>query len=341
MDGKMRWGIGLAALAVGILFAAGFHRIVRPVFAGPQIAWSKPFGSGPKEVGKAVGVDGRLYGPLAFTVHSSNLWILDTYRHRILELGQRGRRIAEWPLPPGVAEALGMTPDSRLLVADNKLGTIQQVSPPPGKTVVAIPPPAGYSQSVWHMEISPSSHIWVELIRMGQGRLQSMIRVYDANGKFLRQPVVSPGAEGSTNAAGIRAFVQNFALAPNGNLWLEQAAGEKAGRTLACYSADGHLKSRFPIKASVPVKDTELLGANANGWVYLGVNLNSGSGGRVLVFDSAGHRVADLAVPPEPVRSAVYGQVMPDGTFYLVQNSPKEFRLARYRLAWRRFWRWY
>ncbi|NMP21474.1 hypothetical protein [Sulfobacillus harzensis] len=342
MRGRVRFlAVGVALLVIVVLLS-GFRRVTVTQFEPGPLAVKLPFGRTPDAVGRAVGIDGRVYGPLTFATNGHLTVIADTYRQRLL-LIENGR-ITEVPTLNQLVEDLQVSRDGDVLVADNRRLAIWMLSHGRRKKVVEFTHSDGYTEALWHLGLGRGQKLYVEMVRFGHGTFAAQLDEYLLTGRFVRRLAESKGGRQEPltplSDSLIGEPVRNFQVAPDGDLYVEPASLSSTTRTITVYNPEGRFIRNVALRSPIAITHSDLLGVSRRGWIYLGVNLASRNHAQVLVANGDGHMVADLHVPAVDVYAATYGRVVPSGVLYLDQSTNKQYRLATYRPVTRRVWRW-
>ncbi|MCL8208736.1 MAG: hypothetical protein K6V97_11790 [Actinomycetia bacterium] len=335
-----RWQVGaafalLAALALGVWWRLSPRRGAETQPARPRVVLSLPFGTTPDAVGRSVGLDGLAYGPLAFAVHGGTVAVADTYRGRVLWL-DRGRPSGFRGLGDALLEdVVWSARDHGWLAVDNRNLAVWLVGPAGARRLVTVPEPRGTSRAIWHLWVDNRGDILLEVLTLGRGRLTTEFEEYGPDGRPAAQSeaVLKRLATREGPGTGVAARVESMALGPGGDFYVLTAGPDDRTRTVLCWRPDATLAGRVQVRFPRAVHQAVLLGVGRNGALFLGADLG-GRQGLVEVTDAAGRVEHMVAVPPEPVRAAVYGRVTSDGSLYLVENTPDAYRLVRW--TWRR-----
>lgn len=342
MTGKKRaavWGL----ILVGALFflGSGFHRVTIFHLVPAGTVFRRPFGPEESGVGRAVGLDGRLYGPLSFALSQKHLAVADTYQRRILYLGYREATIAAANM---MVEDIALDSSGAVLVADNRHLAVWRLGNGTAREIVHLNRQTGYTEAIWHLNVGPKGHIFVEWVRFGKGTFAVALNVYSENGRFIRRLAFSQGGK-ETRLTPLQGYqlddaLRTFQVAPNGKLYVEPPSASLYQRRIRIYRANGDVARDILVTSSEKIRHSELLGVNRQGWIYLGVNLTVPGAARVLVVSTTGQTVATIPVHAVPVYAAVYGRVGAGGDLYLDQSTSLEYQIRRWQLTSRRVWRW-
>lgn len=330
------WRVGLAlgastAAALALWWSLSSRRAGESWRARHQVVLSLPFGRGLEAAGRSLGLDGLDYGPLAFAVHGNAVAVADTYQERVL-WRERGRPVAFRSLGDALLDdVVWSAQDHGWLVADNHNLAVWLVGRAGVRRLVTLPEPAGTSRAIWHLWVDPRGDILVEVLTLGRGRVETEWNEYRPDGRAAAHPdpvlkvLAARGAPGAGDSAGLESVV----LGPAGDVYGLETRGDARTRTVFRWRPDGTLVGRVSIPFPRPVRQAVLLGVSRDGTVYVGADLGSRNG-VVEVVSPAGQVEHVVSVPPEPVRASVYGRATPDGTLYLVENTPSAYRLVRW-----------
>ncbi len=314
-------------LAMGV-FVSGFRRIshFRP---GPaRLMWSLRFGSGPSSVGKDRGLDGKEYGPLAFSVSQSQrhpvLWIADTYHFRVLRIS--GHQSTSVDVPQSFLEDLCLADQQKVFLANNQGARVLRVRA--GHASVAIhlgEPLPGYTKSIWSLTADGGSSLWVEWVRIGRGSIYSEVDRYPLIGGDTRERVLKQKTLGW------------MAVSPQNNqLYIQPLWDQQGPLVVHVYASDGIFRRTLHLPMPSSSGTAQLLGVDALGNLYVdlhGQNL-------IRVFRPNGRIKASIHIPASPIQSWIPGYVEPDGTLYVMDSTAQRFRVLRYRWHETRIWSW-
>lgn len=329
--------VGLGAL----LLVAGMRRVTVWSLAHPTPVMSLPFGNGPMTMGRAIGLDGRIYGPLAFAVGGSGMAIADTYHGQIYYKTRRNQVI---PAANMMIEDMVLSPSGALLAADNRNLSVWKLGSGAPRPIIALPQRPGYTESIWHLAAGPKGRIYVEWVRFGRGTFTVGLSAYSRTGHLIQQLARSHGGE--TQALhGLQGFVVNdpvrtFQVGPDGHIYIEPPNSSARRRTIRIYGAQGAFVRDLTVTSPVAIQHSELLGVSQRGWVYLGVNLSVSGQAYVIVVNEHGQTLAKLHVHAVPVYASVYGRVTPNGDLFLDQSTSLQYRIVQWHPVENKVWRW-
>lgn len=342
MRGRRRLIAAGGVLLAILVLLSGFHRVKVIQFeAGPN-AVNLPFGTTRDAVGRAVGIDGRVYGPLTFAASGHALVLADTYRQRLLTI--EGGRMTEIPTLNQLVEDVQMGPKNRIFVADNRGLAVWMIAHGRRTKLMQFRHRPGYSEALWHLAVGENRKLYLEMVRFGHGIFSAQLDEYSITGRFVRRLAEAAGGRTepltSLSNSLVSEPVRNFQVSPQGELYVEPASLPGKTRTVTVYSSDGRFLRRIELRCPEPLRHAELLGVSRQGWIYLGANLTDPHQARVIVANGDGHIIGNIHVSAVSVHATTYGRVLPSGLLYLDQSSGKRYRIATYRPVVRRVWRW-
>ncbi len=341
MQGRGRFIVVGALLLAILAMRSGFHRVNVTRFApGPYVV-DLPFGPGPKAVGRAVGIDGRPYGPLAFSSNGRTTVIADTYHERLLYFHHG--RLRSRPVGGEMIEELLIDRAGRVFAVDNRSLSLKLYTGSSVRRVMGLKHQPGYSESLWHVGLAPNGRIIVESVRIGRGTLSTRIDEYSASGRFVRslsETRVSQQGLQPESGSTIVTPVKSFQVAPDGDLYIEPQQTQGSNRIIRIYRENGLFMGNVVIRSPERIRRADFLGIDQQGWIYLAVNIDVPHKARILIVDGRGQMVANLHVGAIPVYGATYGYVLPTGVLYLDQSTRSSYRIREYRPVTRRVWRW-
>lgn len=325
----------ILVLGALMVVSLGLRRVTVWILGSPKVVWQSRFGPG--GVGQAVGLDGRLYGPLAFAVGRTGLAVADTYNTRVMLIGHSTKIIGT---PGMMIEDIAVTPSGGVLAADNQTGTVWRLGNGPSKVLIHFPQKPGYTESIWHLVTGPNGMIFVEFVRFGHGGFSVYLNEYTKNGTFIRNLSTMQSDPSNPLKPLSTGFVRSFQVSPNGRVYVEPPSSSPNRRLIRVYSESGKLSGELYITSPVKIEQSDLLGVNAQGTIYFGVNLTVPHRARVLVVTKNGHLLADLAAHSIPFYSASYGRVGPRGSLYLNQSTRSSYRIVKWPMLPQERWRW-
>lgn len=339
---RSKWAFGAMACALAlILFViTGFRSVTVHALVPGAMVVRVPFGMTQDSVGQARGLDGRLYGPLTFTADNQRIVVADTYRERLLFFSEG--RMSQRPVAGQMIESLAMGPHGEVLAADNRGMTVWLEGLHSTKKVLQVPTRSGYSTSLWHLAAWPPSRLWVQSFEVGRGRIVSSLDEYDFNGTRVRTWASHHLVRGVLKVlAGVTENpVTNFALGPDGRVYLEREQTRPTRRQIEIANAQGKIIHTVSIHTPLAMKSSVLLGVNGQGWIYLGVDLHTPGQARVVIVNDGGAILVDQRVPHLTVYAHTYGVVLPSGRLYLDEANRTEYQIREYSLSQHRAWRW-
>lgn len=339
MPRKALWLAVTIAFICAVLAIAGLRRVAVWTLEPTHYLVDLHYGQGAMDMGRAVGLDGRTYGPLGFATNGQRLVIADTYRQRILSLSPKAHVVS---VPGMMIEDVAVDPRGHIVAVDNRTLTVWRLIHGHRRALVHLTPAPGYTEAIWHIGVSSSGKIYVEWVRFGHGSFAIILDEYSRSGVFMRQ-LARAGASrgrGLTPLSGaIQETVRDFQVAPNNNVYVEPPSLDGHTRTILIYGPRGQLLRQILVRADVVIRQSELLGVTNHGLVYLGVNLSSPHHARILAVNEKGVIVINRRVPSVPMYAAVYGQALADGVLYLNQSTQSQYRIQEWRPRRRRVWR--
>lgn len=332
-------GAMLLAVLAGL---SGFRRIPVTAYEAQGVVVKLPFGNGIDTAGRAIGIDGRMYGPLTFAANTHMVVVADSYHERLLIF--RHGHMSELPATGKMIEDIAISANNQIVAADNRQLTVWSFERHKIRPIVQFSGPKGYTDALWHIALAPRQRILVERLRFGHGTFQARIDEYSMKGQLIRSLAEArAGRNGALNPLGasdIALPVQNLQVAPDGHLYLEPMPLTGSSRTVRIYQQDGMLLGQLIIQSPETILRSDFLGVDARGRVYMVINMDVPHKARVLVAEPDGHLVADIPVPAVSVYAANYGRVLPSGEFYLDDSTSSTYRIRAYRPVTRRVWHW-
>jgi hypothetical protein len=329
---KGRGWIAAAGAATLLTGLSGFYRVSWHAM-GPVMSW--PW----SQLGRATGIDGRRYGPLAFAVHEHAVVVADTYQQRLVWFKQGSRRHT-LPATSMMVEDIALTPAGAPLVADNRNLEVWVWRHAQWHALVRVPRRRGYAQAIWQIAAQPTG-VYVELVRLGQGTLGTELNVYNWQG---RQVATVTQAEArpsrlATHSLSATAFVKAFVVAANGTIYVEPPAPGERQAVVRRYNDHGQFLSQVTIRLPVNARHVELFGVHHD-IIDLGVNLTRGRHAYLVAANAEGRVLAVAPVHAVPIYAAVYGRIGANGRVYLDQSTAKDYIIDKWVLQKRQVWRW-
>ncbi|MCY0879578.1 MAG: hypothetical protein OWU84_11635 [Firmicutes bacterium] len=307
---------------------------------GPLVV-DLPFGNGPRDVGRAQGIDGREYGPLTFATNGAETVVADTYHQRLLWI-RSGRAVSQ-AAPGQMIEDVAMNRAGEVVAADNRSLALWLFTPRAARKIVQFESFPGFSSALWRVGLGAPNRIFVERISFGRGSFASQLDEYTLDGRFVRRVAASRAGRNADGAPTPRALampIRNFQVAGNGAIYVEPANASRYERVIRVYRPDGSLAGTVVVHSREPIQNSDFLGISDQGWVYVGVNLDVAGRARVLIVTRTGQLLAALSVPAVPVYAATYGRVLPSGVLYLDASTPQAYQIREYLPKQRTVWRW-
>ncbi|MHB1957360.1 MAG: NHL repeat-containing protein [Sulfobacillus sp.] len=339
---QMLWSAILLSMTFLAVSLWGWRRVtVWNLSSQPHMAWQANFGTHEGNVGDAHGLDGRRYGPLAFSLLGQEIVVADSYKGRIIVTGPHPQQFSVSPL---MVEDMAVTGSGSVIVADNRQLEVWMLRNREKRLLIKVPQARGMTQAIWHLAVGSRGEILLQIVGFGHGQFEMRLNEYNRAGRFIRELSRATGGEGSdlTPLAGHGplGLIRDFEVSPAGELYVEPPSNERFHRQIDIYHWNGQYAGGIVVSSPEPIQDSQFLGVNRWGWVYLGINLNQPHQARVLVVSPHGTILNDMAVHAVPVYSAVYGRVSPKGSLYLVQSTPSHYRIEKWTLVSHRVWRW-
>lgn len=338
---KISWVIGVLLVILGLSYVVHRHLYRVQVWhftSRPFTAWTEPFGHTTDALALAKGLDGRIYGPLAFVIRQGHPIIADTYQHRIVMNTRPWHIIATGHL---LAEDLVDT-GRHLYFVDNQTLSVFRVDQGKLVKIIQLHPPAGQTEMIWHMA-SDGQTLLLEGVKLGKGEYETWLRQYQTNGRLLKTLSVartrwdSPFEVSADSAIGV--VIRSFSVSPKQQLAVEVADDDANQRLVQIYSPQNRLIRQAHLISPEPIIHSQLLGMNKMGWIYWGVNLTDPGKAFVAVLTPRG-RTLFIKVHAVKVASGVYGVVSPNGSVYLLQSTAKEYRIVKWTLVASQRWSW-
>lgn len=335
--------IAIGILLLMILVAlSGFRQVSETVFKQGPVVVQVPFGNAPDSAGRAIGIDGRAYGPLTFATNGRTTVVADTYRERLLFV-TKGRITAQL-IPGKMIEDMAIDKAGNVLLADNRAMAVWLYTTRHAvKKLLQFDARAGYTEALWHVGLTPLGAVLVERIRFGHGSYVSRLDEYTKDGRFIRSLAESKaGREGVEPLAGrpIADPIKSFQVSPDGSIYVEPTAVQASDRVIRIYGQDGLFIGQVVIRSPERIQRSDFLGISRRGWIYLAINMDVKNKARVLIVNARGDVMADIHVPAVPVYAADYGRVLPSGVLYLDDSTHSAYQIRQYVPVTRQVWRW-
>jgi hypothetical protein len=310
----------------------------RPAFRPPQwrtqvvVDW--PLGRGPAALGSEVALDGQTYGPLSFAVHGAHLAVVDTYQSRLVWENRWSTPIARWhhvTIADALLETVAWSGGADAwLVTDNERLAIWAVGRSGAQPWLVLPPSRGVTSSLWRLAAAAAGPVFVEQVTLGHGAYRLALIVYNGRGHPERRISTDYAAELPPAESSLLGQVHSFQVSPAGQLYVELGQSNPRTRTVGILNAEATaLINPVTLVSPIPIETANLVGVSAKGWIYLAVNVGlAGRSGRILIYGATGRLLHQVAVPPEPVRAAVYAQVLPNGTVLVDESTRTRYRIV-------------
>ena len=342
MAARIRWGV-VGALLIGILLAiSGFRQVKVLTFKPGPMVVQVPYGGSPDAMGRAIGIDGRLYGPLTFVTNGQVTVVADTYRQRLVFF--RKGHVTSLPMTGQMTEALAINEQGTLVAADNRSMALWKIQHGKVSPIVEFKPPKGYTEAIWHVGLSPKDRLYVERVRFGHGQFVVRLDEYTLAGQFVRRLAQAKGGHSGRliplSGSMINDPVRDFTLAPDGHVYIEPAEISGSERIIRIYQSNGAYLGQVVVHSPEPIHRSELLGISRQGWIYLAVNFDVPHRARVLVVNGQGQTIADLKVPTVSVYAANYGRVLPSGVLYLDESTSAQYQIRSFAPVTKMVWHW-
>ncbi len=331
--GARRWGLVLALVAAGGIAVAW-------LLARPQVEWresrvlvaSLPYGDGVHDVGRWVGVDGRLHGPLSFAVGGGQVGITDTYHQRVL-WHPLARADAPWTarsLPEAMVSSIvwdaarggWLVADSRTHVIWVVRGTgavpAMHLATAPGTTVV------------WEQLMAAPHAVYVAWTAVGAGQFVTALSRYRRSGRAQLVAAWGQTQQGEWEPPVrplIRGTATSYAVGAGGRIYLLSPTSRPAAVSLAEFTAAGQPLSHWIVHVPGVVQVSRLVG-EALGQVYLGVNLGVPNVPARIYATAPGEPPRlELTLPPTRELLHTYVRVGANGTLYWVVSTPQRYEI--------------
>lgn len=329
-------------ISVILVVLVGFRQVRVLTFVPGKDVVTLPFGDAPDAVGRAVGIDGRLYGPLTFAVNASTVVVADSYRERLMIFHHR--RLVVVPTTGQMLENIAMTPAGQVVMTDNRTLALWESDRMHLHKLVQFRAHKGYSEALWNLAVSPRAGLFVEQVKLGQGAFATWIDEYTLKGRLVRRLASSEGQRDPDllplSGGTITEPIRNFTVAPNGHIYVESYGNSPRVRVIHIYKKNGTYLGQLVIRSEAPIRDSALLGVNQEGWVYLAVNMHVPHHARIIIDNSSGHTVATLGVAAVPLYATTYGVVLPSGAVYWDATTVTHFGIRPYRPEVHKVWKW-
>ncbi len=345
----MLWGtvkkiVGIASailvvLVMGVIVRHNLYRVrVWKFSAKPVYLWKVPFGPGANQLAVVKGIDGEIYGPLAFMAPRGQPVIADSYAHRIVLGIHPWHSLSTGELLP--EDIVGTA--HHVFFADNRTLGIYEISSGKPHKIVQLSPRPGYTEMIWHLAMDGNT-LLVQGVKLGKGRYETWLRQYSTTGNLLSTlNRVESGYNlplQTLSTLPIAVPIRSFAVAPNRDLVVETATSEKSQRTFQVFNQNNQMVWRGVLISPEPIWHCQLLGVNNMGWIYVGINLTEPRQALLGVLMRSG-RTIFRRVHSVPVQSGVYGAVSSGGSLYLLQSSTKEYCIGKWTLKSKDVWSW-
>lgn len=331
MQGRTQLLATIAGIVIAAtIFTAGFQRVTRNGLGPGRIAWSLPFG-GLHGVAKNRGMDGKEYGPLAFSVSfrqdHATLWLADTYHFRVMKISQAKTTIIS--TPKSFLEDVGVSSKQQVFFADNQGPIVLSLKPGSNKPAALLKQHGlGYTETIWNLAVDGGSSLWIEWVRIGHGSIHSQLERY----------VLTPTARGVVRAKVVnQKTIGWLAVSPSGQLYLQPLWDGHGDLSLEVYSEQGRYLHRLHLVMPRRCASAQLLGVDRRGNIYVFIPNRH----RVQIFNAEGQATLGVQVP----RSSLYawdpGYVAPNGNLFMMASSQSHFRILRFSWHRTKLWSWH
>ncbi|MBE3589716.1 MAG: hypothetical protein IMW98_02670 [Firmicutes bacterium] len=302
---------------------------------------------GPEGVTAAGPEGGRRLGPRSFAVAADGtLYIADTLAGRILVLSPDGRSLRAL-VPHGRGGAavhvddLAPAPDGRLFVADHAARAVWEVAPD-GQAVPYYEVEAGEVRgwAVQGLAVDAEGRPVVDAVRLTPSSYEREIRrlEQDAAGTVLAKQIVDErGARVDGGRAVLPDSVESLGLGNDGRLYALSPEGSAFTRLIHVFGADGRPLRALRVQTEAELRQSQILGLDRWGGLYVGLNLGSPDG-RIVKIDGRGRAVWSAPAPAAPDQPALgaYARVDRDGNLYVLNPGAEGLEVQK----WVRHARW-
>ncbi len=328
------WLALVVLMGIAVVWMLTRRPVLRPLRWRTEVVVNWPLGRGPEALGFEAALDGQTYGPLSFAVHSGHLAVVDTYQSRLVWESRWGTPIAQWhhiAIANALLETVAWSGGADAwLVTDNERLAIWAVRRSGARPWLVLPPAHGVTSSLWRLAAAAAGPVFVEQVTLGHGTYRLALTVYDGRGHPEHRLAADYAAEPTPADSSLLGHVHSFQVSPSGQLYVELGQSNGRTRTVGIWKAEATaLIDPVTLVSPIPIETATLAGINAKGWIYLAVNVGlPGRLGRILIYDAGGHLLHQVTVPPEPVRAAVYAQVLPNGTVLVDESTRTRYRIV-------------
>lgn len=350
----------MAAFLAGLTLIATLSvvKVDRMTTYAAETVVEGPWGSQAEAFGRGRGPNGREAAPRSFAIdQAGHILVADTFNGRVKEYDGRGHLLRQFAVGEGLPrkpfiEDLAVTAAGTIYLVDNAGGVVLKYDRNGRLLATFDPRPELRPGDAWRAEAlaaGPADGLYVlGLVLAGDGYAGS-VRQFSASGALrtvtaeVRLDVTGQPRGGKT---AVDRLVAGFAPVGTSRLVLLAAGETPFERSLYLVPGDGGEARRWLYESAVYIEDATLLGADATGAVYLGVNLATGRGwvvkfdgdGQVVNLIEAGAPEADLG-GPEPLFGTRVDQ---RGNLFLVRSTADGFAIIRlsperhvgFRLRW-------
>lgn len=297
-----------------------------------QLVASLPYGDGVHDVGRWVGVDGRLHGPLSFAVGGGQVGITDTYHQRVL-WHPLARADAPWTarsVPEAMLSSIAWDTTRRgWLAADDRARQLWVVRADGAKRGIRLAGMPGTTVAWKQLMISPTA-VYVAWTTVGAGQFRTALSRYRTNGRSQLVAAWGQTQLGEWHPPGrplIRVAAISYTLGQGGRIYVEAPTSQAAMVVLWEFSATGQAVAHWNVKLPGVVLVSRLVG-EALGQVYLGVNLGV-AGQAARLYTAAPRQPARLRLTLPPPRELLhtYVRVGPHGTLYWAVSTASHYQI--------------
>ena len=344
----------LVGVLAGLVVFASLFTLDRAETYSPSNLLAGTWGQAEGQFGRVTGAGGRPYGPRSFTLDDrGNLYVADTFNLRIQKYDPAGRLSMIIPLvdPEGhrILGADDLAVDSRgdIWVADNRRGRLVVMGPDGHpKDVRDVfdeelkQGDAGFVRALW-----PGSGRGVylrELLLTAERQVRRVRLLEEPSADFELIQTESLEKDGSTTAGAqgtLRTRADDFAPNPNGDRYYVVDRSGSGNPQVAVFTSKGRKLWEFSVQSEEHIRDLKVLGIDAEGDLYLGLNLGWASG-EVRKYTGQGRLKGKWAVPGNGGPMVLSpGRVDSGGSIYVARTGPEGFQIEKLERSVRRYLR--
>lgn len=338
-------GLTLAAAMIMLKIDREVGYVARNLISG---AW----GEGAEAFGRGRGPDGRESGPRSFALDpDGRIYVSDTFNQRVKVYDQEGRLLRQFPVGEGLPrkpfiEDLAVTRAGHIYLADNAGGGLLKYDGDGHLLAVLAVRPDLRPGDLWRVEaLAPGPDDGVHVLGMvltPEG-YTGTIQAFSATGALRSTPVEVrldvTGRPLKQSPGSVEGLIGGFVRAGDGRLVLIAAGETPFQRRLISVPAGGGSTDQWIYDSSAYIEEASLLGVDASGHTYLGVNLST-RGGLVARLSPAGE--VEESIPAgvsDPVRPGptllMNARVDAAGRIYLARSTAERFEIVRLEPRWR------